>query len=504
MRIPTYQQKNTYQRLHLPTNELAKPILEQDGVQQQQRELLGHLISGIGGKIAGILAQQKKKEPQDTQKKMQETERFSSFENDAATGAVSLSNAFSSPKRQQLYAFGQQQLAQASLGKNAATQSFSDSVTTLDEFFGQQATENQADFSSQKPDSNLLVQDYSILRQEISHLQQAQQSQEEKEAFARGAGQFIQTAGLIRTPGALEQYIQANLSAAETEYGTLNGTKKENWEGQKKQLYTQAVAHNIEAAVQAGEVEQAAQVYDYFKAHFSDEAQRALQAKLDGAQAVEKAGRLAPLVYQHCVSEQGEIQSQKIAEQVHVFCPGTAEKEKQICQALESSLADEAKRRLQQESKLYLALLNTADNPQESRRLLTSWQGTDKQLRQAEKLALALHQPQKNTTEPAVFNDLQYGIYYGQTDQKKIDEAFDAGELSAADTLRLKSRCCQARTSGGAGKDKVLLRAVYRLCHQAELEPYATEEVVYTVFSAGEDTQTRVQTAQELKKWLML
>ncbi|MBO7238342.1 MAG: hypothetical protein J6U96_03525, partial [Elusimicrobiaceae bacterium] len=344
------------------------------------------------------------------------------------------------------------------------------------------------------------------IRQEMQHMQQAQAAQVEQETFARSAGQFVQTAGLIRSAGALDKYIQANLAAAEQEIGSQK-CKSAQWQEQKKQLQDQAVCHNIEAALYASQVQQAADVYTHFEKTLPRELQESLQDKLQTGQAAASAVELAPGLYESCVSEDGEINIGAASAYLHRYCKQYGGDETKLTQAVKIQLALESKHKLQKKSQAYLDLLACAaapDGPAESRRLLVAWQGTAQQRKQAEKLAYALEQPSEKKTNAAVFNDLQHQLYAGNLTQQQIDKAFNGGGLSAADALRLKSRCCLAHAGQNDIQDKILFDSVYRFCEKSGLDNKSTQEAVYAVFSSGEDAQTHLKAAEELKKWLVL
>ena len=497
MRIPTYRTQIHYQRAYAQEVPLAMPTLQSSMSKDwQNASMIGSAMTNLvqtKEAISAFLDRQSGKRSNPSKPDASEKLKENSQE---------LYSGFSSPRRSQLYQFALQGAWQSTDANETTESTAQQALSNFDNYFLQQIQQADAATLSQNPDHNLWVQDYAVLRQEIQHLQQQQQNQQQQEVFLNGTKQFLSVAGLIRTPKALKQYVQANLQAAEKEF-YKEESRAEIWKQQKHQLYEQAVAHNIQLALSCGEIQQAEDIYDFFHSDLSSEQQVTLKEKISAEKTIFQAEELAPNIYEDCVSEEGEINLGKVDQYVQDYCAQKGGDEKCLNAAVFAQLAAQAKNNLQKQAQTYLEVLSTEGDSQKIAKLMASWKGSAEQTKQIEKLAHAIN-TSSSQSEAEIFNELQNGIYSGHIVQQQIEEAFDKGKLSASDTLRLKSRLCLAKAGQSDPQDKVLFRVAHHLCKRAGLNAQETAEAVYAVFSSQEGAEAHLRNIQELKKWFVL
>jgi len=493
MKIPTYQQQINYQRVFARHIALAEPVKKHEISHADQLAMASNMFVKTGQAYLDFLERKRETEQYN---KRDITASSARSEEDEQT-------RFSSPKRSKLYQFAQTQAFEKSSGNLAEQSSFqSESATDkLDAYFAEQLSSQLS--SLENPNENLWVQDYAVLRQEVQHLEQLQGKQQRQDDFMNGCRHFVQTAGLIRTPGALKTYIENNLAAAQKEF-VAEGVTEKSWQIQKQNLYQQAVEHNLEAALSTGEIRQAEQVYQHFQEHLPQRTKELWQLKLTAGKAQALAADIAPKLYASCISDDQHILSEKIEQGVQPYCQQAGIDKSCLCLAVKEKIQQELTQHLERESEGYLALLSAATTGGDIRPILVSYSGSAAQIKSLQQLAFSLQNSDKKQTDSETFNRLQYEIYQGCITQQNIDEAFAQGAINASDTLRLKSRCCLAQAGKINPKEKVLFHSVYRLCRQSGLDKQETEEAVYTVFSSSENTQDHLQATQELKKWLAL
>ena len=151
------------------------------------------------------------------------------------TGSGTVGQGFSSPRRGDQLRFAR--------GKSICFRRENEPenpVRRLDEYFARSAAQSGGG-------EGLLAQDYVVLRREVSALQDKRRQNRARENLQQGENTFVQTAALVRTPRALEAYINSNLSAAQNE-GRAAGLDEKQSRLRRQALRRQAVRHNVEAA----------------------------------------------------------------------------------------------------------------------------------------------------------------------------------------------------------------------------------------------------------------
>lgn len=517
MRIPTYQQQVPYRGAYARDVRLAQRSMESSGNK------LWTDLASAGGVLSGIYetpmmlnrtgdayeeakdnwnaawdelkmrrdfgnryvydAKQKAKQPKPPKKS-------ASKEGIALLG-------FSSPKREELLRFGREKaFGQTPAGAQA------DPVSKLDEYFGQNAAGNILPSAPQERE-DLLSQDYAVLRREVQELSLKRDAQARKEQFERGAGHFVQTAGMVRAPRALEQYIRANLDAAGEE-ARSGGLDAAQWKGRREALQTQAVRHNIEAALAAGETKQAEAVYGHFEHKLDEKDKTLLKSKILLHKADLESEKLFPLAVKECVDENGSVDEKKLNSFVRSRCEGREEELKNETGAgLRARLETHRRKELLRRADAYERLL--AKGAQEGLGALEgAYSRGDKEFKRDARILRALQtRPEKNS-DPAAFNRLFTLAAREKDGAREIETAFDEGHISAADYLRLKSRVCAAGAARLDPRERLLERAAERLCRSCGLEGGEAEDVKYFIFTSGPGAQERLEAARTARQILNL
>ena len=402
-------------------------------------------------------------------------------------------SGFSSPARQELLQFVKQQLGNSvSETKQRETHPLWEK---LDDYFVQQMATEDLKRQIEDPDQDLLAQDYVVLRREMQQVQAAQLAEQQTAQFYKGAGNFIELSSLIRSPQALKQYVQDNLTAAEKEYSTHNSSNV-SWDIMKQNLFNLSIAHNINASLQMGEVEQARYVYDYFKPSISEEQCKLLENKIMYAQATQTAQKELAKCYVRCVSAEGKIDSTKmtaLAEELtqenHLpldimqpvlqtcleqeVCKNYKEKAqvcRQILEGKEAALAEEA---------------SSVFSPKQWKQI-KQWQDESKI-------------PYESGTYRAVFNGLYDEILQGKATPEDVANSYQAKEISARDALRLTEHFCALKGGEQKQREILLSGSVKNWCQKNHFTPEQTEQAYYFVFGSGCDWQSHLSAAQELK-----
>ncbi len=513
MKIPSYQKQMAYQRGYARDVKIATPM------QEAFRSKKWSTLAAIGGVMEGAgrlykAWEQKKEEERrkrqqalEEARKEQERKKGGKQEGESAytptTSPTTVYKGFTSPARQALLNFSRTRLFGQAETNGGEEMDLQNATAKLDSYFVQQARTQAAGITVKNPDEHLLVQDYAVLRQEVQHIQEQQTAQEQQEQFLQSAGNFIQVAGLIRQPAALQQYIEANLSAAQHE-GYPAGQSVQKWQLQKQNLYTSAIRHNIEVALQSGEVEQAQQVYRHFQNSLPAREQELLQARVSARAADVAVGKIWQRAYAQCVSEQREIQTDKLEQWAQQTARETGLAADEIQTSLHARLRQEISVQYQQEAQLCRHLIEAAQQPAQSLWTNGKYYSTAAQFKQSEQFLRAMQQEPFRQSNPAVFNGLYEQISASNSTRDNILKAYEAQNLSATDALRLTEHFCSVQAGKQTAQELLLRGALRQFCQQMQLSPVAAEYAQYVVFSAGYDTQSHIQAAQDLKQLLTL
>ena len=410
---------------------------------------------------------------------------------------------FSNPMRGQLLEYGRTDAFRPAAEQNDGENTL-DAVGRLDKFFVEKTGANAQTLSSYT-DKNLLVQDYAVLRKEVAHIQQLQQQQIQRENFEQGAGHFLQTAALVRSPEALSSYMQANLEAAGQE-AVQNGLSGEQWTRQKAFLSSQAVQHNIQAALTEGDVDAAQAVYTHFQDKLDEKDQALLTQQMAICRADKQAKEWVNAAQAACVNADGELEAEKLTQWVNQHSAEQTDSEKQaFAQALKSCLWEKRQAQLQREETLYSTLLDNAGATDTQLQTLLKSSGASAQvLSQASCWVHQLQQEKNTAPNCAAFTALQAKMMNGELSYKQLDRALQKEKITAADCLRLKRDFCRYQVKGVRVQERLLLTSVETFCQRSGLSAQTAQEASYFVLSAGPDLQQRVRAARELKQILTL
>ena len=284
MRVPVYQPSVAYRRAYAQNVQLAKPLLAASGKKEfSDLQSAAGVMQGIY-ELPGFLNRTADayEESKDRWKdawgelktRFEEGNRSVYLEKyperrrpedgpasaDTAAPEAAQGQGFSSPRRGDQLRFAREK-AFASGGENEPE----NPVRRLDEYFARSAAQSGGG-------EGLLAQDYVVLRREVSALQDKRRQNRARENLQQGENTFVQTAALVRTPRALEAYINSNLSAAQDESRAAGLDEKQS-RLRRQALRRQAVRHNVEAALQSGETQQAEAVYKHFAPRLDAEEQ---------------------------------------------------------------------------------------------------------------------------------------------------------------------------------------------------------------------------------------
>ncbi len=494
MRVPTYQQQVSYQAPTARTVQLAVPTLESSRSKRlTDLETAGQVLQGavdvknaieeqFAGKASG-------KESVPMQSKAAQTDE-----------AVFLSENFSSPARQQLLAFSRDQAFETN---PAAPDVPSDAVGKLDDFFGQQA--RQLALHPEQADQSLLAQDYAAIRREVADVQARQQQAARQEQFNQGAGSFVQTAALISSPSVLEQYMQANLAAAQTE-AQANGLTAIQWQQQKQLLQKQALQHNMETSLTNGEPAQAQAVLNHFQAQFSEEEKSLLQGKITACTADHLARQLSASAYEKCRDEKGEINPTALQQFAQEAAQTHQADSQPLYAALQMQVAAQRRADLKQQADMFGQLLQdkAADDFSGAQVLIRQNFTSEKEFAHTQKVWQEMQAAPQPADTAAAFNELYQKLETGRLARAELDAAQEQHKISARDYLHLQQQYCLRQAGQWDLRDNLLDISVDKLCRSYNLSDAEMQQAKYFIFSAGADMQTRLHAAQELKRLLTL
>lgn len=397
---------------------------------------------------------------------------------------------FSDPVRNELMQAG----GIHKFGEEKSVEDFSTAVEALDQYVNGQLTNKQIP-QEKEP---LWAQDYVILRHELQHLQQQHQRETERSSFRQATQHFVQTAGLIRSAGALEQYVQDNLTAAEQE-AIENGISSTTWQKQKEQLYAQAITHNIHAALQAGEISQAQAVVQHFAGRLPSWQLQQLQTQIQTARAAEILDGYWSYWQADGRDEQGQLNKARMQEMIHQAYAETA-LEAPLTQAFEQRWQQYQQECWTKQAQYYASCLQGKEIPP------AAWlEGqTPKQQALSRQLVAQCRLNPHASSQPAVFNAFYEQILSGTIQESALDRAFEEKQLSAPDTLRLKKYFCEKQAGSADMRQKILSSSLEHFCRQYELTDQEMQAAKYWVYTAGVTVKEQLHAAQELKQLFTL
>ena len=515
MRVPVYQPSVAYRRAYAQNVQLAKPLLAASGKKEfSDLQSAAGVMQGIY-ELPGFLNRTADayEESKDRWKdawgelktRFEEGNRSVYLEKyperrrpedgpasaDTAAPDAAQGQGFSSPRRGDQLRFAREK-AFASGGENEPE----NPVRRLDEYFARSAAQSGGA-------EGLLAQDYVVLRREVSALQDKRRQNQARENLQQGENTFVQTAALVRTPRALEAYINSNLSAAQNE-GRAAGLDEKQSRLRRQALRRQAVRHNVEAALQSGETQQAEAVYKHFAPRLDAEEQGLLQRKITARKADLLAEKLWPQARAECTAKNGKPDEVKLRR----FARGAAEGENETFArdlegALKARLAESRRSDLRRRAQAYRSL-SAADPQSDVTPLLQEGCFDAEEFERNQEVLRRRQSAPDKMSLPAAFNRLQEHITDGTLKENELDEAFDAGELSAADYWRLQARAAAAEADGVSPQAKVFSQALAHFCRRNGLNEQESAQVHYAVFSAGETMEEQLAAARQVKQLFLL
>lgn len=488
MKIPSYQTQVPYRAAQVRSVRLVPTVSgklnkwEKMGIVNQLIQNGREIYNGVKNII-----QARNKPSSAAQSSDFGAERLSPAVSKVAETVPVTNNPFSDPARQALFEEG----VQYRMGGSMSFNNISTAVEALDNYVNAHA-QNKGVLQEEK--EPLWVQDYVILRRELQHLQQQEQQQTDLSTFEQAAQHFVQTAGLVRSTKALEQYVRDNLAAAEQE-AVQQGVPSEVWQRQKAQLYAQAVNHNIRAALQAGEIAQAQAVAEHFSAQVPSWQKQDWQAQIKTARAEQILTANWPDWQMNCRDEQGKLNKEHIQHLLHEKYGGT-----QLAELLQRSFEQRWQQYQQQcwkkQAQYYAQCLQGEKWP-----LSDELEGQIYEQKERSRQLLAQCRNGDSTpTNAKVFNTLYEQILAGDIEESELDQAFQTKQLSAPDTLRLKKYFCEGQANSVDTRQKILSSSLARFCHQYDLTEEQMQSAKYWVYAAGTTIKDQLRAAQELKQ----
>ncbi len=495
MKIPTYRKQISYRRTAAHDVALAQPLPEAAGSGGLWLDTVQMLGSSAAG--AGRIMVRKKKEwereaarqkqtppksrPPKADKESSAPGGFSKTAQEASSGAAQ----FSSEDRGRMLSYCRTNVFEPDSGRQSAPEK-------LDAYFMR--------LRSPGPETereDLLTQDYVVMRKEVERLSSAHSAREQTQRFNQGAGNFVQTAAMVRTPRALEEYISANLSAAKAEAASA----EEGWPLQERALRTAAVRHNIEAALGAGEAEQAQSVLAHFEKSFSERERDVLRQKVASFQADSAAQRCEGAAYEACRTQDGKTDEKKLLSWTEENGGKTGAAPQDLFHALQVRFSAREREQLRRRAKEYERLACGSEEDHAGALAASSVSDRGEYDRLLRAVQVLRGQPQRQSARGA-YNGLYERVLSGEADEKELDGAFEKGSLSARDYLRLKSDSCRWRAGDGETQERLLMCATEDLCRgRTEKE---AEEIKYFIFSSPGGAAGKFQAASQAKRILNL
>lgn len=492
MKIPSYRKQISYRRTAARDVALAQPLPEaagSGGLWLDAAQMLGSSAAG-----AGRIMVRKKKEWESEAARQNPTPSkphppkagkaaaFRAGFSETAEEASAAVAQFSSEDRGRMLSYCRTNVFEPDCARQSAPEK-------LDAYFMELRSGGQ-----KAGREDLLTHDYVIMRKEVERLSAAHDAREQTRRFNRGAGNFVQTAAMVRTPRALEEYIAANLSAAKEEASS----PQERWPLQESALRAAAVRHNIEAALGAGEAEQAQRVLAHFEKSFSERELGVLRRKVTSFRASAAAQRCEGAAYAACRTRDGETDEKKLLSWAEENGGNTGVARQDLFHALQARFAAREREQLRRRAKEYerLACAGEEDHAGALAASCVSDRG------EYDRLLRAVRESPQRQSERSAYNALYERVLSGSAEEKELDGAFEKGSLSSRDYLRLKSASCRWRAGDGETQERLLMCAAEDLCRgRTEKE---AEEIKYFIFSSPGGAAGKLQAASQAKRILNL
>ena len=515
MRVPVYQPSVAYRRAYAQNVQLARPLLAASG-KKEWRDLQSasgvmqglYELPGFLNRTADAYEESKDRWKDDwgeLKTRFKEGNRYvylekyperrrledgpASADNAAADGIQG--QGFSSLRRSEQLRFAREKVF-ASGGENEPESP----VERLDEYFARSAAQSGGT-------EDLLAQDYVVLRREIAALQNKREQNLARENLQRAENVFVQTAAMVRTPRALEEYINNNVSAAQNE-SRAAGVDEQQIRLRAQALRSQAVRHNVEAALQSGETDQAEAIYKHFAPSLAKEEKELLPRKITARKADLLAEKLWPQARTQC----GAAEDAPDEEKLRRFAQQTAGDKgetfaRDLQGALKARLAESRRSDLRRRAQAYRSL-SALDVQSDVTPILQEACFTAEEFERNQEILRRRQSAPAQASLPAAFNRLQEHITDGTLKESELDAAFDAGELCAADYWRLRARTAAAEADGVSPQAKVFSQALAHFCRQNGLNEQESAQVHYAVFTAGETIEEQLAAARRVKQLFLL
>ncbi len=519
MKVPVYQPQVSYQKNTAQVVRQQQPVYESFGKKEwADMAAAGAVMRGVyelpGALNRTVDSFQKANDSwQEEWKKVAEniagkkTEKSQSQPSEAAARSVLMEDKrtgeFSAPQRSEQLSFARERVFSADTdGENADTLTGADSaVQRLDKNFMALFTQSPHNYGP--GEERLLAQDFVILRREVQQLEEKSRQLQAQEEIKQGAATFVQTAAMVRTPRALESYIKSNLRAAAQEAGRA-GLSEAAWTDRARALEQEAVRHNVEAALEAGEAERADAIFRHFAARLPADQQQTLEKKITARRADLVGETLWPAARKACADSSGRADEKRLADFARsAAARETDEFKQQLVGAFKARLAQSRRRDLQRRATGYLRLANAESGAD----LAALMNGDCFREGEFERNCNALRAQQSGEAKgssAAVFNRLNQALLAGKLEEKEAEKAFDGGALSARDYWRLKGRWCAAEAGADYTQSRLLAQAVGRFCRQNGLSAQESEDALYFVFTAGESAEEQRKAALAVKQLFLL
>ncbi len=533
MKVPVYQPQIRYEKAQAQQVMLARPLREASGKKEwtdaasaagllqgvyEWPAAVNRAIDAFGASGQNWQSEWEKLQQRVSGKKAgavassaAAAKSFSAFSSEpkaapSSAGAeeqTAAGGGFSSPARLQQLRFAREEAFSpstevASVGMQMQSQK--SAAARLDEQFLSLLSSSEVAADGAE---HTLAQDYVVLRREVENLEQKATRARAQQNWQAGTSAFIQTAALIRTPRALEEYIQANINSAAEEARAM-GVQAQEWAGQSQMLRRQAVRHNVEAALEAGEADRAEKVYRHFLEQLSLPQRDLLQRKILARRADLLGEKIWPAARQACVDGEGNIDKKALKD----FVSAQASKEEagfqqELTETLTARLQQSRLQDMRRRAAGYERLLAEAE--QADMASLMGQEVFSAQDFEGNCKALRLYQraPQKRSSA-VLFNRLQQGVLAGKNQDKEIENALESGELSAPDYWRLKARSLRAQSGTSDARSRLLAQALERFCRQNELSAQQSQEVQYFVFTAADNVEAQINAACAVKQLFLL
>lgn len=495
MKVPSYQTQVPYRAA------LARPVGIARPTAESSRSKYWADVA-TAGEIAGSAMQLKdamsKFFEKDTKHNLGISENEpTSLQEKSSSEDKQARSFFSAEQRQALLNFSRQEVFAEKLSEERAETP----LERLDNYFtGEIGKLNAAEPVA----DSLLAQDYVVLRHEVNALEQKQARAKSKEQFARGAGNFVQIAGMISSPTALEHYIDSNLSAAQEE-AAQQGLSEQTWQRQKQFLQTEAVQHNVQSALSAGEVSQAQAVYKHFSSQLPSQTREQLEEKITSCLAEKLVQENPSLVQAITKAAEDPLDMEKCSTLVEQVATECGIKSQLLQTAVQTRLTQQMQEAHKRRASFYEQLLHTPNGEQTLQQtLLTQTCLTTDEFLRVQQICQKWQSHPEAKSNPQIFNHLYGQICLGQDVQENLTKSLAHNEICPRDWVCLQQAVHHFLSAPTDPREEILKMALDKWCRSAALTPAEQEQAHYFVYSAGTGFDARLLAAQELKNLLTL